>query len=620
MPSSERLKTGSNKKQRKKVATPFMILETIRDVFHIAPRAAFVSTLSFVVDGIFPALQAILLAGLFDSAGSLASGNGNTIHKLVFYSAAYILCFAFRQLVRIVSSVARNTGVRERIRLFGRMKIAEKASRLSLDSYEDPSQLDYRKRAETCVDNSVFSDIFTSTSSVLMNSFGLISVTTVLASYDLLFVAICAISVLPNLFMRIIRGQKFYRVVSKQAGRNRKVDYLWTLLTSRNSIKELRVTGCDEYLSNLWREIRDDTMEEKWDMQRKDAYSLIWCDILKVLGYGCSLLLAFSLVMNNSITIGLFGACISTFLSLQNQTKHLLMNIGNISALAAYASDYYKYLLLPEEKDGTLTYEAKNKEHQLKSEYHKKEPLIEIAGVSFNYPNAKTPALKDINLSIESGEKLVILGENGSGKTTLTKIILGLYQPNEGRVLYDGITVSDFQRKTLLRTVSIIAQDFVVYKLTLRENVAISDIERLSEGVEITQLIQTVGLADVVEQFGIDSRLGREFNGIELSGGQLQRLAIARGMFRNSDLVILDEPTSALDPIVETEILSSFLDIIRKKTAIIISHRTGICRLVDRLVVMEEGRVVETGCHKELISAKGRYYQLYSTQEQWYRE
>lgn len=500
------------------------------------------------------------------------------------------------------------------------MKIAEKASRLSLDSYEDPSQLDYRKRAETCVDNSVFSDIFTSTSSVLMNSFGLISVTTVLASYDLLFVAICAISVLPNLFMRIIRGQKFYRVVSKQAGRNRKVDYLWTLLTSKNSIKELRVTGCDEYLSNLWREIRDNTMEEKWDMQRKDAYSLIWCDILKVLGYGCSLLLAFSLVMNNSITIGLFGACISTFLSLQNQTKHLLMNIGNIAALAAYASDYYKYLLLPEEKDGTLTYEAKNKEHQLKSEYHKKEPLIEIAGVSFNYPNAKTPALKDINLSIESGEKLVILGENGSGKTTLTKIILGLYQPNEGRVLYDGITVCDFQRKTLLRTVSIIAQDFVVYKLTLRENVAISDIERLSEGVEITQLIQTVGLADVVEQFGIDSRIGREFNGIELSGGQLQRLAIARGMFRNSDLVILDEPTSALDPIVETEILSSFLDIIRKKTAIIISHRTGICRLVDRLVVMEEGRVVETGCHEELISAKGRYYQLYSTQEQWYRE
>lgn len=221
-----------------------------------------------------------------------------------------------------------------------------------------------------------------------------------------------------------------------------------------------------------------------------------------------------------------------------------------------------------------------------------------------------------INLTIHKGEKIVILGENGSGKTTLSKILLGLYPPESGRLLYDGKPAHIFSRESLYSNVTAIAQDFVAYHLTLRENVALSNITRVNHDGEIWSALSLAGAESLG---GLDDRMGREFGGRELSDGQWQKLAIARGLFRDSGMILLDEPTSALDPLVETEILTKFMKAAEGKTALIISHRVGLCKLADRIVVMKNGGITEIGTHDDLMQMNGEYAKLYRAQEVWYR-
>lgn len=224
-----------------------------------------------------------------------------------------------------------------------------------------------------------------------------------------------------------------------------------------------------------------------------------------------------------------------------------------------------------------------------------------------------------ISLRIQKGKKIVILGENGCGKTTLSKLFLGLYPADNGRVAYDEVDVREIDKNQLYHRVSAIAQDFTPYHLTLRENVAISDVSMIDDDERVTRRIAYVGLESIIPEVGgLDGQMGRELEGAELSGGQWQKLAVSRALFKDSELIILDEPTSALDPMIEKEILDKFIEIAEDKTAIIISHRVGLCRFVDRIVVMKDGAISEVGSHDELIRRAGEYYRLYTSQQQWY--
>lgn len=241
---------------------------------------------------------------------------------------------------------------------------------------------------------------------------------------------------------------------------------------------------------------------------------------------------------------------------------------------------------------------------------------IELKNVSFIYPGAKEESLTDVNLTINKGETIAIVGHNGAGKSTLVRLITGIYQPTGGSVTIDGIPTKDIKSSSLYGLMSGVFQK---YQMTLSENVMISNLDTERED---GTLLETLKKADVdIESQsypdGLETMLSREFDGVDLSGGQWQRVSIARGINRDSKVIVLDEPTAAIAPIEETKI-KKFKEISDERTMVLVTHRLGSARIADRIVVMENGRVAEIGTHDELINKKGTYYVLFMSQAQWY--
>ena len=281
---------------------------------------------------------------------------------------------------------------------------------------------------------------------------------------------------------------------------------------------------------------------------------------------------------------------------------------SELSYVKHVVSEYYDYFAIPVEKNGAKQYET--------FQY-----MIAVEEAHFSYKGSEREALCGLNLEIRKGEHVVIVGENGLGKTTLSKLLTGAYLPSAGKVTYDGHATEEFDRKSLYAHISMVQQDFVRYRFTLRENIGIANLARMGDDKAMEELLgRTAGEELIRRAGGLDAQLGREFGGQELSGGEWQKAAIARGLWKDSDIIILDEPSSALDPLAEYELLSQFGEMIQGKTSVIISHRVGICRTADKIIVMKDGRAVECGRHEELLQAGGEYAHIWQEQAKWYQE
>jgi ATP-binding cassette subfamily B protein len=243
---------------------------------------------------------------------------------------------------------------------------------------------------------------------------------------------------------------------------------------------------------------------------------------------------------------------------------------------------------------------------------------IEVINASFRYPGNEKLVVKNINLKLNIGETLAIVGENGAGKSTLVRLITGIYLPVEGTVKVGGADMKEISASAVYNGISAVFQKFQRYKMTLHDNVAISDSMNKSK---IEDAILKAGLdpEKINLPEGTETMLAREFNGVDLSGGQWQRVAIARGLYRVHDMIILDEPTAAIDPIEETRIYKKFAEISRGKISVIVTHRLGSAKIADRIIVMDEGRIVEAGTHDELLKAGGKYSYMFAEQARWYR-
>lgn len=385
-------------------------------------------------------------------------------------------------------------------------------------------------------------------------------------------------------------------------------NYLAKVMTAREFAKEVRSYNSFPLLFSQWEEIRAGLRKKSFEISKtagqKFALYQVFMDFVSIV----VLIIAVFLARRNVITLG-------QIIVLWQLSKTALTSVQTLNN--AYGEIYFNNEKIEKAKNLIQKYKGFEKQEQ---EDLKGNEAFRMENVSFTYKNGAT-VLKNLSLSIEKKQAVAIIGENGSGKSTLAKLLIGLYEPDEGNVYIDGHNSKCVDREYLKKTVGVAFQDFVNYPFTLRENIGYGYIDKIEEDEEIFRAAEKGDAIHLLERAGDLSRvLGRtlEEDGMEMSGGEWQRIALSRAYMGDKPILVFDEPAAKLDPNAELRQFERIREMIADKTALLISHRIGFARLAQRIIVMKNGRIVEDGTHKELLSLKGEYCRLLSEQAQWY--
>ncbi|NMF07934.1 ABC transporter ATP-binding protein [Clostridium beijerinckii] len=420
------------------------------------------------------------------------------------------------------------------------------------------------------------------------------------------------LSMVPGFIGTIIAKSMGYNNSLGLLSSKRMETYITSLFFDKNSLKEMRIFNIKNYLIDKWRTIFHYVRNSEIKILLKESkISLIGSSSIQISTVLVSIYLVYNIYINN-ITLGDFVALIGSMDILKSKMGDIAMNIGELFELGLYNTSLFK--IINDNDDNLVILDNLNKVEVIKS--------LELKNVSFKYPNSEKKVLDNVSIKIEKGQRIAIVGYNGSGKSTLINILLGNYTNIHGTYEINGIKMDNSIISKYQSRMTVILQDFIRYKLPIRDNVGFGNIEQINNDDLIKCKLDEVGLMQEVEKLpdNIDTIISKEFiKGTELSGGQWQKIAIARSMIKNSEIVIFDEPTSALDPVAELEVFNLLNDVSMDKTTIMISHRLGITKFADRIIVMKEGKIIEQGSHEELMKNDGEYKHMYETQADYYR-
>lgn len=575
----------------------------LRDVFRFAPGILCGIIMVAVIDCVMQIWNPLLIAEIFEVVPDL-----NPSNMKIFARDIIFLCLTvgMPQMGMLLTRMAEIYLTGRKEQCYG-WKMFEHAKKIRLEALENPGILDTFQKAEAAYGDQEAVNYLLAKGIMGIEDFvACIGMLYVAAKFSVWLIPGAIIGFVPH-FIITVKQERFYtNVYRRQTILKRRLQYLWRQFCQKEAVKEMRVLGFGEYLKQKWVETNVEVVRDIQKVELKALKRNNIGNIIKNACYAANIAIALLLMVRGQLAVGQFAACLSAFATLQTSLLMLGGDMGDIFFLYRRVEEYYDFFEIETEQDGTKEYTPFQKE-------------ITLLDVHFRYSGSDRDSLNGVNLKINKGEHIVIVGVNGSGKTTLSKVLTGAYVASSGTVAYDGQEVQSFIKSSLYRDISLVPQDFVHYNFTMRENICISDLKYRNDDKRLNRTIEAVEMQELVQGIGgVDSQLGREFGGRELSGGEWQKVAIARGLFKDSGLIILDEPTSALDPLVEYDILTKFLELIRDKTSIIISHRVGICRSADKIVVMKDGRVVECGTHEELQAAGGEYSRIWEEQAKWY--
>lgn len=585
--------------QQKKFTRTYLYMDVVRSIPY---SFLIILTCRFCLAAA-PSVVLVLSAGMFNGAAAILNGEAAYTYILP-YILGYLGIYLVLDQISMFANLAVNKRLYEYCNTKYKVNLSKKASRLSLRSLDADQTEDLKRKAMNCVEEKAIPSSIEVMIDLFFSIFSIVSVILILAQYSLWFLPVAACSVIPYFIIRTIRGKEYFQIREHQVKSERMKDYLWTLFSDKRCIKELHTMGFGSYLFNKWADTNRNVNEEIWAHNIREQKSNLLCEFLRIAGYFISVGLTLALTLDGTVSISALGACIMAFQTVQNQMSDAFARAGESAKFASFTTSYCTFMNLDEETQGTLQI------GQLES--------ISVNKLIYQYPNGIGNALYGLNLTIRRGEKIALIGENGSGKTTFVKCLMGIYPSFHGSVVYNGHDIAEIVRPS--EQFGVVEQNVVKYYFTVRD-VMLMGSNRFYPDEELVQALDKVGLGcrlNGENSSFLDQQLGAEFGGAELSGGEWQRLALARCVLRKPEFLVLDEPTSALDPLAESELLLKMLSITNNATTLIISHRVGICRNVDRIIVMKNGRITETGSHEELICQDGEYRKLYEMQRKWY--
>jgi len=491
------------------------------------------------------------------------------------------------------------------------VRIIKKTSELNLDQLEDAEFYDKLERArqQTTGRVGLMSNILTQAEDLVV----IFTLLTGVVAFEPWLIILLVVSVVPTIINEIKFSGTSYSLARSWTQERRELDYLRYVGASDVTAKEVKLFGLSDYLANRFKNLSDTyyLMSKKLAKQRAG-----WGSVFNVIGtgayYGAYLLIVFRTVAG-IFTLGDLTFLSGSFNRLRSKLQGFFTRFTAITESALYLQDYFEFL--------DIKYSDETSEEKLPLPKKIKKGF-KFKNVGFKYPKSEAWVVRNINFDLKAGEKLAFVGENGAGKTTLIKLLLRFYEPTEGEILLDDIPVKEYNQSQYQQYFGVIFQDFVKFELTLRENIAMGEIEEIGNQNRIDSAAQKSLANEVISDMprGYDQQLGKRFKqGKDLSGGQWQKIAIARAYMKDAEVLILDEPTSALDARAETEAFDRFIKLTEGKTAVIISHRFSTVRIADRIMVLKNGAVLEIGTHQELMKNDMLYAELFNLQAQGYQ-
>ena len=429
-----------------------------------------------------------------------------------------------------------------------------------------------------------------------------------LYSLSPLLALVVPLTFLPRLASHLVRGSRYYQLERKTVPLLREFQHLEDCLTDREYFKETRILGAGSRLARRYRRTLRRFNVKRWREDLRIGGIDLGLSVLVMLGSGGSFVLAAFLLANGSIGVGGFAVVIYAVSRLMLMTRAVMDMFGQSYRASATASHLFEFL----ERDEGRPPGGRGRGETVGA--------VTARKVSFTYPGTDTAAVDDVSVDLAPSTTVALVGANGAGKTTLAKLLLGLFVPSSGDVIRGTVNTRDATRSDISERTSAVFQNFQRYQMTLRDNVVLADVTRAQDEEAVIRALERGGVPAELWQgdAGLDLMLSREFGTRDLSLGQWQRVAIARGLFREHDTILLDEPTASIDPLEEQALYERFMEIVAGRTAILVTHRLGSARLADRILVMQDGRIVEDGTHERLLERRGLYHEMFTAQAEWY--
>ncbi|MCU0445816.1 MAG: ABC transporter ATP-binding protein/permease [Microscillaceae bacterium] len=491
------------------------------------------------------------------------------------------------------------------------IRLMKHAASLDLPQFEDAIFYDKLERArrQTLGRVMLMSQLLGQTQEII----SLIFLAIGLISFNFWLILILIVAVIPSFLSEAYFNRSSYSLVRNWTPERRQLDYFRYIGASNETAKELKIFGLSDFLTERFRELSDRYYQLNKSLSVKRA---VWGVVLSALGnvgYYTAYLYIVWQTIQGKLSLGDLTFLTGSFSRMQSILQGILTRFTAIAQNALYLQDWFDFFAMQPKIVSPTNAQAIPKPMQ---------KGLTFENVGFKYPNSEVWAVRHISFHLNAGEKLALVGENGAGKTTLVKLISRLYDPDEGRILLDGVDLKDYQLNEYLRSVGVIFQDYIRYQLSASDNIAVGQITKRTDNQLITQSA-TQSLANtVIEKLpkGYEQMLGKTFTeGMDLSGGEWQKIALGRAYMREAQILILDEPTAALDARAEYEVFVRFSELTQGKTAVLISHRFSTVRMADRILVLKKGEMVELGSHEELLAKNGLYAELFNLQAEGYR-
>jgi ATP-binding cassette, subfamily B, bacterial len=578
------------------------ILFTLKNIWQSSHRWTIIQVFLLIVLAVLPLYSYVLIKNIIDNLSQKG------ISDFSLFTNSLILLGVTLILNNIAQNMSTFVGEIQEQLIQNHFSSIIQAHSIQLDMsyYDNPDYHHsmHRAQAEAAYRPML---ILQSILGLMQSSLTVLSVGILLFYQHWAIVLVLLLTAIPAVFVKIRYSKKLYEVQNKSTSLDIKSWYLGWVLTKASYAKEVRLFDFGDILKARYKELRTQLFKAKYHVHWHKAISSTIVNSIETIAFVLAFAYTIYLAFIGLISIGALVMYYQVFQKGQSALQQFLQSLVQLYHNQLFIKNIYEFVHLKSHMERATPFAAPP---QLIAE-------ISFENVDFSYPVTTNLVLNNINLNIKKGQVVALVGENGSGKTTFVKLLCRLYDVVSGRICVNGTNIKQFDIGDWRQRITVIFQDFMKYEFTANENVHISNIHQDIDKAAIVNAAEKTTADVFIKELplGFDSKLGKEFeNGAELSGGQWQKVALARAFYKNADIIILDEPTSAIDPIAEYDIFMQFKEMARDKILILITHRLYNLKMADNIFVFNNGQIIETGKHETLIQQKGKYFQMFEKQ------